>query len=154
MSKFCAQIHLTLILIVSLYSWAQAETLLMPVPVHNIGSGESFASSGFTQKAFEVSAVAKANFINSVEQLQGMQSTQILAAGKPVPISAVQKTSDVHKGKNTQALFSADGIQIQGVLVPMSDGSAGQTLHCKNPQSGLIVDAVVLADGNLEVTSQ
>ncbi len=135
-------------------SRASAEALLLPVPSHSIGSGEAVTSDEFVQKAFEVSAMAKANYLTTNDQLRGMQSSQFLVAGKPVPLAALQKAADVRKGKNTAAIFVADGIQIQGVLVPQSDGSAGETLHCKNPQTGLIVDALVRADGNLEVTAK
>ena len=135
-------------------SCASAEVLLLPVPSHSIVSGEAVSGEEFVRKAFEVSAVAKPNYLTSTEQLQGMQSTQFLAAGRPVPLSALQKADAVRKGKNTTAIFVSEGIQIQGILVPLSDGSAGQILHCKNPQTGLIVDALVLADGNLEVTTE
>lgn len=138
----------------SVVSGAQAETLLMPVPKHNIKSGEALADVDFMQKVFEVSAIAKMNYLVSIDDLQGMQSTQILIAGRPIANSSVQKTSDVQKGKSTMAVFSDEGIQIQGVLIPLSDGIAGQTLRCKNPQSGLIVEALVLATGNLRVVSK
>lgn len=154
MLRACALIGFAAISILSANSSLRAEAVFMPVPIHNVGTGEAFDGFEFVQKAFEVSAIAKVNFIMSLGQLQGMQSTQVLTAGKPVPLSAVQRASDVRKGKTTQAIFAADGIQIQGILVPMSDGSVGQTLHCKNPQSGLVVDAVVLANGSLEVTSK
>ena len=139
---------------ISFASSAWAETLLMPVPKHNINSGEAFAEADFMQKVFEVSAVAKVNYLISIDELQGMQSTQILMAGKPIAKSSLQKSADVKKGKSTMAVFSDDGIEIQGSLIPLSDGIAGQTLRCKNPQSGLIVEALVLASGNLQVISK
>lgn len=133
---------------------ALGETMALPVPARTIFPGQPIFDSDFTQKDFEVSNIAKLNFVVSVDQLQHKQASKILAAGKAIPLAALSQANDVRKGKETVAHFLADGIDIQGVLAPMKDGIAGETIPCRNPASGLTVDALVLADGSLSVSEK
>ena len=133
---------------------AFAETMALPVPIRTIFPGQVIQDADFTQKDFEVSAVAKLNFVVSLDQIQNKEAGKILPVGKAIPLVALAKANDVRKGKETVAHFVADGIDIQGVLSPLRDGVAGERIPCRNPSSGLIVDALVMADGSLSVSEK
>jgi len=133
---------------------ASAETMALPVPLRTIFPGQTITDADFVQKEFDVSAVAKLNFVLTVDQTQHKQAAKILFIGKPIPIAAMVKANDVRKGQETIARFSADGIEIQGALSPLSDGVVGQIVPCRNLTSGIIVDALVMADGSLSVSEK
>lgn len=126
--------------------------MVMPVPIRTIYPEQLIAESDFTQKQFEVSAVAKLNFVTSFDQMRHEKALGVLAAGKAIPTAAIGKASDVRKGQVVAVRFVGEGIEIQGILAPLRDGLAGQVIPCKNPSSGLIVDALVMADGTLSVS--
>lgn len=133
---------------------AFAETMALPVPTRTIFPGQVIQDADFTQKDFEVSDVAKLNFVVSLEQMQNKEAGKILPVGKAIPLAALAKANDVRKGREAVAHFVADGIDIQGVLSPLRDGVAGEKIPCRNPSSGLIVDALVMADGSLSVSEK
>ena len=133
---------------------ACAETMALPVPTRTIFPGQIIQEADFSQKDFEVSDVAKLNFVTSLDQMDNKEAAKVLPVGKAIPLAALTKANDVRKGKETMAHFVADGIDIQGVLSPLRDGVAGQIVPCRNPSSGLTVDAMVLADGSLSVSEK
>jgi flagella basal body P-ring formation protein FlgA len=133
---------------------ACADTMALPVPTRTIFPGQQIQDADFTQKDFEVSDTARQNFVINFDQIQNKQATKLLPVGKAVPLASLAKANDVRKGKETIAHFVADGIDIQGVLSPLKDGIAGETIPCRNPSSGLTVDALVLADGSLSVSEK
>lgn len=133
---------------------ARAETMALPVPTRTIFPGQVIQDADFTRKDFEVSGVAKLNFVISLDQMQDKEAVQVLPVGKAIPLAALAKASAVRKGKETIAHFIASGIDIQGVLSPLRDGIAGQIVPSRNPSSGLIVNALVMADGSLSVSEK
>lgn len=133
---------------------AFAETMALPVPTRTIFPGQAIQDADFTQKDFEVSDVAKLNFVVNLDQMKNKEAGKILPVGKAIPLAALAKANDVRKGKETVAHFVADGIDIQGVLVPLRDGVAGEKIPSRNPTSGLTVEAVVMADGSLSVSEK
>lgn len=133
---------------------ACADTMALPVPARTIFPGQQIQDADFTQKDFEVSDIAKLNFVVSLDQMQDKEATKVLPVGKAIPLAALVKANDVRKGKEAIAHFIAEGIDIQGVLSPLKDGVAGQIVPCRNPSSGLTVDALVMADGSLSVSQK
>lgn len=130
------------------------ETLFIPVLLHPVQSGQEIFPADFTTKEYEVSSTARANYVTEPGQLLGTVASKSLPADRPIPISAIGAAPVVRKGKNTVVHYLQDGIDIQGVLVPSQDALAGDTISCRNPSTGLVVNAQVLADGTLTVASQ
>jgi flagellar basal body P-ring formation protein FlgA len=128
-----------------------AETLRIPVPVRTITAGEQINSVEFQEKLFEVSPIAKKNYVVQQAQLSNMEAFRTLRAGKPIPLAFLRKRVDVWKGKTTVARFDSFGVQIVGQLVPLRDGYEGEIIPCKNLASGLSINATVMVDGTLSV---
>jgi flagellar basal body P-ring formation protein FlgA len=133
---------------------ACAETMALPIPTRTIFPGQRIDEGDFRQKNFEVSSIAKLNFVVSFDQIQRKEAAKIIMVGRPVPLASLVKANDVRKGQETAAHFSEDGIDIQGVLSPLRDGVAGQIVPCRNPSSGITVDALVLENGSLSVSEK
>jgi flagella basal body P-ring formation protein FlgA len=135
-------------------SIASAETLLIPVPARTLVPGEQFSGSEFLQKSFEVSPIAKANYVTDSAQLESMEALRPLPAGRPIPLAFLAQKADVRKGRATVARFSTLGIEILGQLTPLRDAHAGEIVPCKNLASGLTTSAMALADGSLSVGTE
>jgi flagellar basal body P-ring formation protein FlgA len=150
----CCQLLVSLAVGLTVAPTAQAETMALPVPTRTILPGQLIDEADFSRKNFEVSSVAKLNFVVSLDQMQHKEAARILMAGKPIPISSLTKAKDVHKGQQTIAHFSEDGIDIQGFLSPLNDAAAGQIVRCRNPSSGIMVDALVMENGSLSVSER
>ncbi|MBG1233195.1 flagellar basal body P-ring formation chaperone FlgA [Aestuariivirga litoralis] len=133
---------------------AQAEILSMPVPAHVVQAGQELSEGDFYVKDFEVNAVGKANFATDMGQVARMMTTKVLAPGRPIPLSVLATPPAVRKGKTTVVHFVTDGIDIQGTLMPMQDGSIGELIPARNSGSGVTVNALVMADGTLSVSEK
>lgn len=130
-----------------------AEVLSMPVPAHVMQAGQEMNEGDFYVKDFEVNAVGKANFVTDMGQVSRMMTTKVLAPGRPIPLSVLATPPAVRKGKTTVVHFITDGIDIQGTLMPMEDGTIGELIPARNQSSGVVVNALVLRDGSLSVSS-
>jgi flagella basal body P-ring formation protein FlgA len=130
---------------------AAAETLEIPVPIKTISPGEQFKDEAFLKKSFEVSPIAKTNYVTQQAQLENMEAFRTLRAGKPIPLVFLRKKADVRKGIETVARFSSFGVEIVGQLTPLRDAHVGDVIPCKNKQSGVTIDALVMVDGTLNV---
>ena len=98
--------------------------------------------------------IARRNYFTGVDTLTANVALRALPAGRPVALRAVKKRSDVRKGEQTLARYEADGIEIQGILVPEHDAVVGQMVQVKNTQTGVVLFARVAMDGTLVVEMQ
>ena len=91
-------------------------------------------------------------------QLRPLTYTQpkplIPVAGKPIALSALKQPDAVTRGKPARAHFRAGGLEISTLLVPLDDAAAGETVSARNPQSGVIIEALVLESGELMVEAK
>jgi flagella basal body P-ring formation protein FlgA len=133
---------------------ANAETLQIPVPIRNISPGEQINGNEFLQKSFEVSSIAKTNYVTQQAQLADMEAFRILRGGKPVPLASLKRKAAVRKGQITVARFASFGVEIAGQLMPLKDGHEGEIIPCKNLTSGLTIEAIAMVDGSLSVGLQ
>jgi len=152
--KLLAHSALAVVAMFIVASPLQAEVISMPVPAHVVQAGQEMSESDFYVKDFEVNDVAKANYATEMNQLARMMSNKVLIPGKPVPLNALAIPPAVRKGKSTVVHFVTDGIDIQGTLMPMTDGSTGELIPARNQSSGVTVNALVLADGSLSVSEK
>jgi flagellar basal body P-ring formation protein FlgA len=127
---------------------------LLPVPVRSIFPGETLQQSDFAMKLFQVTEAQRLSFAFELGQLQDMEAARTLAVGKPIPLRAIKTVEDVQKGQPAAAIYVADTVEIQGTLVPLTGGSSGQTIEARNPASGSIVRAKVMANGKLMVLAK
>jgi flagellar basal body P-ring formation protein FlgA len=130
------------------------EAQLMPVPVRSIFPGESLDDSDFTLKLFNVTDALRKSYAFERNQFIRMEAVRTLVVGKPVLLRSIRTAEDVRKGQPTKAIYTSATVEIQGNLVPLTGGSAGETIEARNPASGSIVRAVVKEDGTLLVLTK
>jgi flagellar basal body P-ring formation protein FlgA len=130
------------------------EVRLMPVPVVPIYPGQSLEESDFTMKLFSVNEALRKSYVFERHQVIHMQAVRTLAAGRPVLLRFIRTAEDVRKGQPTKAIYASGTIEIQGLLVPLTGGSAGQVIETRNAASGGIVSALVREDGTLLVVAK
>ncbi len=127
------------------------ENRLLPVPIRTIFAGQALIASDITMRLFTVSDQSRRSFVFEQVQLVDMEAARTLAVGKPIALGSLRATEDIKKGQPTKAVYNSGGIEIQGVLMPLTGGSEGQTIEARNASSGGIVKVQVLTDGTLAV---
>jgi flagellar basal body P-ring formation protein FlgA len=127
------------------------ERQLLPVPLRTIFPGQALVGGDFTLKLFTVSAQSRRSFVFEQGQLSDMEAARTLVAGKPIALGSLRVIEDIKKGQPTKAIYNSGGIEIQGLLMPLTGGSVGQTIEARNASSGGIVKVQILEDGTLAV---
>lgn len=133
---------------------ALSREMLIPVPARTILPGQELKAEDFNFKLFEVSDTALKSYVVDLQQLQRRASTKGLPANKPVALQAVRLMHDVLKGKPVIAVYSNDAVSIQGMLTPLVNATAGQTIEARNVSTGGRVKALVQRDGTLLVIAK
>lgn len=127
------------------------ETLLIPVPLRTIYVGESVNNADLTMKMFSVSETSRKTYAIDVDQFSRMEAARVLIAGKPVSLRSLRNIEDVKKGQQVKAIYFNGVIEIQAMLLPLSNGSIGDVIEAKNVGSGNTVKAQIASDGSLIV---
>jgi flagellar basal body P-ring formation protein FlgA len=127
---------------------------LMLVPDRSIFPGERLSEADFSFRLFSINESVRRTYVFEKAQLQHTEAVRTLAAGKPVLLRSLRAAEDVKKGRPVQARYVSGGIEIQGLLVPLAGGSAGDIVDTRNPSSGEIVRASVKEDGTLLVLTK
>jgi flagellar basal body P-ring formation protein FlgA len=130
---------------------AFADVMSLPVPVRTIYPKDVIRAEDFTFKDYEVNEVVRRTYLTSVPKGSQLAALRALPAGKPVHLKALKRMADVRKGEQVVARYASSGIEILGVLVPEQDGLIGDVLRAKNPESGVVLLALVAPDGTLIV---
>ena len=141
-------------LIALLTSAAHAGSYTLLVPVRTIYPGEEVAAAGLAAKTFKLAGGMLRNWVSEPAQVSGRQARRTLVAGKPIALSALKQPDAVTRGKPARAHFRAGGLEISTLLVPLDDAAAGETVSARNPQSGVIIEALVLESGELMVEAK
>jgi flagellar basal body P-ring formation protein FlgA len=144
-----------ILIFVSLFGIAAAEELtLMPVPLRTIFPGQPLDASEFTMKLFSVPESARQSYVFEKEKILHMEAARSLTAGNPVKLLAIHAIKDVKRGLPTKAVYASGQIEIQGLLLPVTDGSAGEIIETRNMFTHVVVKAEVLPDGTLLVVQK
>jgi flagellar basal body P-ring formation protein FlgA len=83
------------------------------------------------------------------ESVVGKMALRTLVAGQPIPRNALREPYAVRQGKMVPLIFQSGNITITGVAVALESGSVGEMISARNPDSGISVRGIVLADGSL-----
>jgi flagellar basal body P-ring formation protein FlgA len=130
---------------------AHAEVMSLPVPVRTIYPKDVLRSEDFTFKDYEVNDIVRRTYLTSVPKGRQLSALRALPAGKPVNLKSLKPMADVRKGEQVVARYASGGIEILGVLVPEQDGVIGDVLRAKNPDTGVVLLALVSEGGTLVV---
>lgn len=129
----------------------RAEIRELPVPAQTITPRSIIRAGDIVYRKFRTTETSVRGIALDAGQILGLQARRRLVAGRPVPLAALGKAVLVERGTRSLALFALDGLSINASLIALEEGSAGDVIMARNPESGIVVQATVSADGTLRV---
>jgi len=130
---------------------ARAATVDLPVPRVTLYPGDIIASEHLTPRAFIAHTVSHATIFSERAPLIGKVVRQTLRAGYPVPINAVREPFLVNAGKASLVVLESGGLSISMHAVALDNGSAGDLVKLRNPDSGVIIQGTVDQSGTVRL---
>lgn len=130
---------------------AQAETVALPVPSVLIKAGELLTNGQLVDRRMVVNDVAARNYAIAREQVAGFVARRALAAGAPIPLSAIRRPWVFREGERVVVQFAVEGLRIRGAGVALAPGVVGEEAAVRNFDTGVTVRGLVSADGVVNV---
>jgi len=128
-----------------------AELRALPVPSVTLYPGDAISGDTMVEKLFTVTNANLQSYVIDLAQLEGKLARRTLVAGQPIALASIKERDTVQKGIAVPAVFQSNGVTITTFLMPLESGTAGAFIQARNIESGLTVQARVLADGRLSV---
>ena len=97
---------------------------------------------------------ARPSFGGQKEDLIGKVARRTLVPGQPIPQNALREKEEVVQGRQYDILYQSGALTISGSGVPLKSGAIGEMVPVRNPETGIVVQALVQAGGKLLVKSQ
>ena len=127
---------------------ADDATVPLPVAKQVIYPGDTITEDMITVKpAAPIKGVGA--LVTDMEGLIGKTARRTLLAGQPIPRVAIREAYVVLQGKTVPVIFQSGTVTITGVALSLESGSAGEMISARNPDSGVVIRAVVQPDGTL-----
>jgi flagella basal body P-ring formation protein FlgA len=130
---------------------ARAATVDLPVPRVTLYPGDVIAAEHLTPRAFIAHTVSHATIFSDRAPLIGKVVRQTLRAGYPVPINAVREPFLVNAGKASMVVFESGGLSISINAIALDNGSVGDLVKLRNPDSGVIIQGLVDQSGTVRL---
>jgi flagella basal body P-ring formation protein FlgA len=130
---------------------AFAGTVRIVVPSHDIARGETINESDLTFTIVDGSALM-AGVPTKMDEVKGMQTRRMLAAGQPFRAEDVRRPIVVSKGQTVTMQFPAPGVELTAMGRAMSEGGIGDTVTIQNPVSYRMIAGTVVAPGTVRAT--
>jgi len=130
---------------------AFAGTVRIVVPSHDIARGETIAESDLTFTTVDGAALMS-GVPTKMDEVKGMQSRRMLAAGQPFRAEDVRRPIVVTKGQTVTMQFLAPGVELTAMGRAMSEGGVGDTVTIQNPISYRMIAGTVVAPGTVRAT--
>ena len=128
-----------------------AEVRELPVPTQTISPRHVIKDGDLVYRKFRTTDASIRGIALDTDQIVGLQARRRLVAGRPVPLAALGKAILVERGKRSSAIFEIDGLSISANLITLEEGSVGDVISARNPETGTVVRATVSPDGTLRV---
>jgi len=130
---------------------AFAGTVRIVVPSHDIARGETINESDLTFATVDGAALMS-GVPTKMDEVKGMQSRRMLAAGQPFRAEDVRRPIVVTKGQTVTMQFLAPGVELTAMGRAMSEGGVGDTVTIQNPISYRMIAGTVVAPGTVRAT--
>ena len=130
---------------------AFAGTVRIVVPSHDIARGETIAESDLTFTTVDGAALMS-GVPTKMDEVKGMQSRRMLAAGQPFRAEDVRRPIVVTKGQTVTMQFLAPGVELTAMGRAMSEGGIGETVTIQNPASYRMISGIVTGPGTVRAT--
>lgn len=90
-------------------------------------------------------------FAMNRSMLVGKVAKRTLLPGQPIPTNAVGLPRLVTVGSMVRLVYSEGGLTITTYASALQNGSAGDVVTVRNPESGIVVTGIVRADGTVRI---
>ena len=130
---------------------AFAGTVRIVVPSHDIARGETISEGDLTFTTVDGSALMS-GVPTKMDEVKGMQSRRMLAAGQPFRAEDVRRPIVVTKGQTVTMQFLAPGVELTAMGRAMSEGGVGDTVTIQNPISYRMIAGTVVAPGTVRAS--
>jgi flagella basal body P-ring formation protein FlgA len=130
---------------------AFAGTLRIVVPAHDIARGDVIGESDLTYTTVDGAALMS-GVPTKMDEIKGMQTRRMLAAGQPFRGDDVRKPIVITKGETVTMQFTVPGVELTAMGRAMSEGGIGDTVTVQNPASYRMIAGVVIAPGTVRAT--
>jgi len=130
---------------------AFAGTLRIVVPAHDIARGDVIGESDLTYTTVDGAALMS-GVPTKMDEVKGMQTRRMLAAGQPFRGDDVRKPIVITKGETVTMQFTVPGVELTAMGRAMSEGGIGDTVTVQNPASYRMIAGVVIAPGTVRAT--
>jgi flagella basal body P-ring formation protein FlgA len=88
-------------------------------------------------------------YINDMAELEGRTLSRALGVGNVITPSALGGRSAVKPGDQVQLVSRLNGIEVRASGVALGGGDSGSRLKVRNGSSGKVIDAMVMAPGEV-----
>jgi flagellar basal body P-ring formation protein FlgA len=130
---------------------AAAAGLSVPVPATTIYPGEIIDDGMITERSVQPSQLGRIIIVPQRSELIGKVARRTLLPGRPVPLVAVADPDLIPRGAPVELVFREGGLTILAQAMSLEAGQAGDMIRVRNLDSGLIIKAIVQADGTVRV---
>jgi flagella basal body P-ring formation protein FlgA len=124
------------------------------VPRHVIYPGDEITSDALVQRRVLRPEGSAPVFGENPADIIGKISRRTLLRGQLIPNSALREKNLVIQGHRYRLVYKSDYVSITGTGIPMQSASAGEMVGVRNPDTGIIVKAIVMPDKTLAVDAQ
>ncbi|MEZ5811874.1 MAG: flagellar basal body P-ring formation chaperone FlgA [Rhizobiaceae bacterium] len=94
---------------------------------------------------------ASQRIVLDTAEIVGKVAQRTLLPRRAIPVAALREPFAVEAGEPTRASYVSGGLLISTMVVPLVDGSIDDMIRVRNPESGRVFTARVLADGTVMV---
>lgn len=130
---------------------AFAGTVRIVVPAHDIARGETIGEGDLTFSTVDGSALMS-GVPTRIDEVKGMQTRRMLAAGQPFRGDDVRRPIVITKGQTVTMQFVLPGVELTAMGRAMSEGGVGDTVTIQNPVSYRMISGTVVAPGAVRAT--
>jgi flagella basal body P-ring formation protein FlgA len=127
---------------------AFAGTVRIVVPAHDIARGDTIGEGDLTFATVDGAALMS-GVPTRIDEVRGMQTRRMLAAGQAFRADDVRRPIVVTKGQTVTMQFILPGVELTAMGRAMSEGGIGDTVTIQNPVSYRMISATVVAPGTV-----
>ena len=131
-----------------------ASNLELPVPRTTIYPNETISAEHLTDRAFIAQSVARGSVFEDKQGIVGKVARRTLLPGQPVPVNAVREPYLVNQGKASLVVLHNGGLTITTQAIALQNGSVGDVITLRNPDSGVVIQGTVESDGTVRLGAQ
>jgi flagella basal body P-ring formation protein FlgA len=130
---------------------AQTASYSFPVPVVTLRAGDLLGEELVTERQLLANPQALRTHFTSRVAVVGKVAKHVLPAGSAIPVNALREPYAFKEGERVELSFTSGDLAIRGFGIALQPGVVGQAVKVRNPETGIVVTGVVLADGSVSV---